>query len=67
METPMNVRIRSTEPAEIRYRLDVLEKEHGMPSSEFVDAFKNGRLDETSEFRLWARLYAAWSVSTGKS
>jgi hypothetical protein len=36
-----------------------LEVSYGMPTRQFVAAFRNGRLNETPDFRRWAHLSAA--------
>jgi hypothetical protein len=42
----------------IEERLGLFEKMYEMPSTQFVDAFRNGRLKETPDFHEWARLVA---------
>ena len=46
----------------IAKRLSELEVRYDMPTSDFVVAFKNGKLRETEDFRLWAHLSAAWHL-----
>jgi hypothetical protein len=36
---------------DIEKELSELEGSYGMPTAEFVNAFRNGRLDETPDFR----------------
>jgi len=52
-----------------RVRREVIEKDlheleihYDMPTREFVAAFRNGRLNETPDFRRWAHLSAALGV-----
>jgi hypothetical protein len=51
--------VRTVSRGTIEHRLKEFEHKFDMPSERFVDAFRNGRLRETSEFLTWARLYSA--------
>lgn len=54
-----------TKPADeraLRERLDAFERKYGKPSAEFIEAFRNGRLRETPDFREWSHVYGAWQL-----
>jgi hypothetical protein len=52
---------------DIEKELSELEGSYGMPTAEFVNAFRNGRLDETPDFRRSAHLSAALSLFQRRS
>ena len=63
----MAVKVEPIGLREIQYRLAAFEEKFDMPTETFVEAFRNGELRETSEFREWAMLQAAWDVATRRS
>ena len=48
--------VRIVDVQEVAVRLEELEAKYDMPMTHFVEAFRDGRLDESSDFRLWSRL-----------
>jgi hypothetical protein len=53
------VDIRTVDRDEIVKRLWEFEAQYDMPTSDFVLAFRNGRLHETPDFHRWAHLASA--------
>jgi hypothetical protein len=60
----MTVKVEPIGTFELEQRLKQFESRFAMPSSEFVEAFRNGQLQETEEFREWSMLYAAWELAS---
>ena len=60
----MTVKIEPMGLAEIESRLEAFEQVYEMPSSQFIQAFRNGQLEETEAFREWSTLIAARLVIT---
>jgi hypothetical protein len=60
----MTVKVEPISAVELEQRLKQFESRFAMPSSEFVEAFRNGHLQETEEFREWAMLHAAWELAS---
>jgi hypothetical protein len=58
-EVGMAVKVLPLGIKEIEMRLGSYEDKFGQPSDSFVEAFRNGKLEETPEFDHWALLIAA--------
>jgi hypothetical protein len=50
------VETRKVAREDIEKELSELESYYSMPTSDFIMAFRNGRLDENPDFRKWAHL-----------
>ncbi len=55
----MTVKVEPIGTREIEFRLLAFEEHFRMSSEHFVEAFRNGKLEETPEFHEWASLIAA--------
>jgi len=53
--------------AEARHILDDFEARYGVPSERLMEPFlrADGHVNETKEFRAWAKAWARWQILTG--
>jgi hypothetical protein len=63
----MAVDVRPVGLDELKARLYHFEAKYGLPSEQFIDAFRNGRLKETEDFREWSMAYGSWRLVTGSA
>lgn len=63
----VGVQIRPVGRHELELELKTFEEKYGWASEKFVEAFRNGHIQETQEFHDWSAAYEAYRLIPSKS